>query len=408
MNAKLRHKLRRLTAGLIFLLLIFIFLLIVLWASTVKTTPVGHASVLWHRFPISGGENSVGPLREGVHFIQPWDHFYTYDLRMQTRDHDFQVVSKDGLHFDISLTIRWRVFRDKVVLLNQTLGPDYINKLLVPKVGWAARRVVARYSAEALFTEKRTEVQELLYDLITNGSPENGIAAEPPGRRDPDDVVELVDVLIRTVELPPQIRRAIENKLEQAQIVEEYRFIVKRESLESERKLIEAEGIRKFQETIAPAISDSYLKWRGIEASLELAKSPNSKIVIFGNSEGGLPVIFDATDKNASPVTTAPAPDNTTTRSRALSGHDQTPLSTHEPTGGKAKQNEAAAMVPAEPGLADAGVTAATRMEPGRIPESAIDLIEASKYMPPVPDPMRGYKDDGPGHRYPAARSFER
>lgn len=344
MNPKLKQKLRRLTAGLLFLLLIFIFLVIVLWDSIVKTTPVGHTSVLWHRFPMHG-ENSVGPLREGVHFIQPWDDFYTYDLKLQTRDHDFQVVSKDGLHFNISLTMRWRIFGEKVVLLNQTLGPDYVDKLLVPKIGWAARRVVARYSAEALFTEKRTEVQEVLYEMITNGSPENGIAAEPPGRRDPDDVVELIDVLIRNVELPPQIRRAIENKLEQAQIVEEYRFIVQREILESERKTIEAEGIRQFQETIAPAISDSYLKWRGIEASLELAKSPNSKVVIFGNSESGLPVIFDATDKNESAVSL--------------------------------------------PGL--------KTTVPGK-PETMPNLAEG---MPAVPGPMRGYKDDGPSHRSP-------
>ncbi|MFA7624979.1 MAG: prohibitin family protein, partial [Pusillimonas sp.] len=381
MNAKLKHKLRRLTAGLVFLLLIFIFLVIVLWDSIVKTTPVGHASVLWHRFPISG-ENSVGPLREGVHFIQPWDQFYTYDLRLQTRDHDFQVVSKDGLHFNISLTIRWRLFREKVVLLNQTMGPDYVNKLLVPKVGWAARRVVARYSAEALFTEKRTEVQELLYEMITSGSPENGIAAEPPGKRDPDDVLELVDVLIRSVELPPQIRKAIENKLEQAQIVEEYRFIVKREALESERKQIEAEGIRNFQETIAPAISDSYLKWRGIEASLELAKSPNSKIVIFGNSENGLPVIFDATDKNAPAVN---LPGMTGAGTATPAGKDSQQVydasSKNKPEAGKG--------------------SAAMQPEPPAMPNLADG-------MPPVPGPMRGYKDDGPSHRYPTARPHER
>lgn len=376
MNPTLKHKLRRLSAGLLFLLLVFIFLVIVLWDSIVQTTPVGHTSVLWHRFPISG-KNSVGPLREGLHFIQPWDDFYTYDLRLQTRDHDFQVVSQDGLHFNISLTMRWRLFRDNIVLLNQTLGPDYVNKLLVPKIGWAARRVVARYTAESLLTEKRTQMQEELYDLITNGSPHNGIAAEPPGHRDPEDVLELADVLIRNIELPPQIRRAIENKLEQSQIVEEYRFIVKREELESERKTIEAEGIRKFQETIAPAISESYLKWRGIEASLELAKSPNSKVVIFGNSESGLPVIFDATDKNTPAVNipgiNAPVP--------------------------------AKADAPLAPKHKDAPEDKTQGKATSGLPPGVGGLMPLTEGMPPVPGPMRGYKDDGPNQRHPAARA---
>ncbi|ROT45761.1 prohibitin family protein [Pusillimonas sp. NJUB218] len=372
MNVKLRHLLRRLASTLIFLLLVVIFLVIVLWDSVVQTTPVGHASVLWHRFPI-GGQSSVGPLREGMHFIQPWDRFYTYDLRLQTKDEDFQVVSKDGLHFNISLTIRWRIIRHNLVILNQTMGPNYVDKLLVPKVGWAARRVVANYSAEALFTSKRTEVQEQLYELITEGSPKNGIAGDSPDMRDDEDVVELTDVLIRNVELPPQIKRAIENKLEQAQIVEEYRFIVQRETLESQRKEIEAEGIRKFQETIAPAISDSYLKWRGIEASLELAKSPNSKIVIFGNSESGLPVIFDATDKGQSPVTVNTPPKTDAHPAKAAS--DILPTKgAEQPAGTVTTSNQ-----PMYPNLAEG--------------------------MPPTPEAMRGYKDDGPNHRNPAARS---
>ncbi|PLC51291.1 hypothetical protein CR159_03415 [Pollutimonas subterranea] len=368
MNLKLRHKLRRLTSALVFLLLIFVFLIIVLWDSVVQTTPVGHTSVLWHRFPISD-EHSVGPLREGVHLIQPWDQFYTYDLRLQTSDHDFQVVSKDGLHFNISFTIRWRLLRDKIVLLNQTLGPAYVEKLLAPKIGWAARRVVALYSAEALFTEKRSEVQDALYELITSASIENGIAPEAPGRHDPNDVLELTDVLILRVELPPQIRQAIENKLEQGQIVEEYRFIVEREELESQRKAIEADGIRKFQETIAPAISDSYLKWRGIEASLELAKSPNSKIVIFGNSESGLPVIFDATDKTA-------------------------------PAGGPAGIDDPASAVSTGPDKTSPNKAGVQTQQPAS--------SSTTPNMPPIPGPMRGYKDDGPGHRYPAAHSQQR
>jgi hypothetical protein len=108
-------------------------------------------------------------------------------------------------------------------------------------------------------------------------------------------LVALIDILIKNVKLPLAYSQAIERKLEQAQVVEEYRFRVEREALESERKRVEAQGIRSFQEIVTPAISESYLRWRGIEATLKLAQSPNSKVVVIGNSATGLPLILDTT-----------------------------------------------------------------------------------------------------------------
>ncbi|WP_299146406.1 prohibitin family protein [uncultured Tateyamaria sp.] len=284
---------RRLSLSLSFVILVVLFLLVVLWQSIVYTTPVGHQSVLWHRLATSDGSNSVGPLGEGLHLIWPWDEFYTYDLRLQTHHNNYQVVSNDGLHFDISLTFRWRLIGENIVSLNDNIGPEYVEKVLVPEIGSVTRAVIAQFNAEALVTEGRSDVQSKIYAGVTSPDLPNGIL----GRRTPEPdelgLILLTDVLIRRVALPTQIKQAIENKLEQAQVVEEYAFRVQREGLEKQRKEIEAEGIRNFQNTIAPAISESYLKWRGIEATLRLAESENAKIVIFGNSDDGLPVILD-------------------------------------------------------------------------------------------------------------------
>ena len=93
---------------------------------------------------------------------------------------------------------------------------------------------------------------------------------------------------------------AINRKTEQYYISEEYKFRVERERRESERKKIEAEGIRDFQQTVSQGISDSYLRWRGIEATLQLSQSTNSKVVIIGNAKDGLPIILGNVD--ASPT----------------------------------------------------------------------------------------------------------
>ena len=294
MKAALIRLFRKLSLAVSFGILVAAFLLVILWNSIVHTVPVGHTAVLWHRLPIFGIAASRGPLSEGVHLILPWDKLYIYDLRLQTHDQSYQVLSKDGLEIDIQLTYRWKVVPQNVVALNQTIGPDYVERLMVPEIGSVAREAMALYSAEALFAEARSEVQAVIYGRFTENSHHNGVTnRDAPD--DTSDVIRLSDVLITHVQLPEQINQAIRNKLEQAQIIEEYRYRVQREQLESERKRIEAEGIRSFQEIVTPAISESYLRWRGIEATLRLAESPNSKVVVIGNSATGLPLILDTT-----------------------------------------------------------------------------------------------------------------
>jgi hypothetical protein len=109
---------------------------------------------------------------------------------------------------------------------------------------------------------------------------------------------------------------AINRKTEQYYISEEYKFRVERERRESERKKIEAEGIREFQQIVSQGISDSYLRWRGIEATLQLSQSTNSKVVIIGNAKDGLPVILGNLDAAPS-AGAAPASDNDTTGKEA-------------------------------------------------------------------------------------------
>lgn len=308
MKARLIQLFRRLSLGLSFVVLIAAFLLVVLWDLIVYTIPVGHAGVLWHRIPILGGAHSRGPLSEGLHFALPWDKIYVYDMRLQSHKQRYQVLSKDGLAFDIELSFRWRLVPQKLVELNQTVGPDYVNTLMVQEIGSVTRTITAKYTAEALFTDARTEVQNAIFESVTKVTFSDGMTSSHATRirlnsSNPDseriDLVALIDILIKDVKLPKAYSQAIERKLEQSQVVQEYKFRVEREALESERKRVEAEGIRSFQEIVTPAISESYLRWRGIEATLKLAQSPNSKVVVIGNSATGLPLILDTNTNEA-------------------------------------------------------------------------------------------------------------
>jgi regulator of protease activity HflC (stomatin/prohibitin superfamily) len=80
--------------------------------------------------------------------------------------------------------------------------------------------------------------------------------------------------------------------LQQEQESLEYEFRIEKEQKEAERKRIEAEGIRDFQEIVSSGISDELLRWKGIEATSQLAESENAKVVVIGSGDDGLPLIL--------------------------------------------------------------------------------------------------------------------
>ena len=100
-----------------------------------------------------------------------------------------------------------------------------------------------------------------------------------------------LSVLLRDVKLPDRLQASIQEKLSAEQQAAQMQFVLLKEQREAERKKIEGEGIAQFQKIVTEGISDNLLKWKGIEATKELALSPNAKIVIIGGKDG-LPVIL--------------------------------------------------------------------------------------------------------------------
>ena len=96
--------------------------------------------------------------------------------------------------------------------------------------------------------------------------------------------------------LPDRLRRAIEEKLSAEQDAQRMEFVLLKEHKEAERKKIEAGGIAEFQRIVSAGISEQLLKWKGIEATMEIAGSNNAKVVIIGGGDDGLPIILNAGD----------------------------------------------------------------------------------------------------------------
>lgn len=272
--------------GIYALQLSVLALLIIAVPYSLIEIPAGHVGVLWLQF--FGGTVTDDAYGEGLKVIFPWDEMVLYDARLQNRARNFDTLSSNGLSMQVDIDIRYRVNRDAVGILHKLVGPHYDEVLVYPEIGSFARELISRYTPEQLYSETRAFIQsQILKQMKVQGG------ASLLGQGVHEKLVDVEDVLIRSVKLPTRVEDAIERKVEQYQAVLEYDYRISREAKEAERKKIEARGVRDFQEAVSGTITDEYLRLRGIEATMALATARNSKIIIVGGGEG-LPVIFNS------------------------------------------------------------------------------------------------------------------
>ena len=324
---------RYLPSVVIYLMLVTL-VAVVLFPYAAVTVPSGHVGVLWKRF---GGGTVLDPRQirdEGLHLIWPWNELFLYDLRLQSVTETYNAISSDGVSLSSTMNIRFRLQRAAAPVIHQALGPNYLQLLVRPGIGSLTREVMAQYTAEQVYSTARQEIQDKIRSLSQDRLSEKMMEREgdEPYRVSLSDTVILYDTLVYGIELPVLVVNAINRKIEQYYISEEYKFRVERERRESERKKIEAEGIREFQQIVSQGISDSYLRWRGIEATLQLSQSTNSKVVIIGSAKDGLPLILGNMDASPAQGRTGAAteggsawPTDTTTAAGPAAESQRTP-----------------------------------------------------------------------------------
>lgn len=251
------------------------FLVVVLWPFIVVTIGSGHRGVYYSLF--FGGTRTKPSLREGFHLKLPWDQIFDYDVRLQTTTYQYSVISSDGLSVQFRTSVRYHPKIHYLGYLQRFVGPDYVQTIVVPQTQTALRQVVGTTPIDQIYS---TNVN-LLEDAVVKAVAEVGLK-----------YIQIDDLLITEIEIPELIRRAIEAKVSQQQNSLQYDYVLAVSKKEALRKRIEAEGIRDFQAIVTPGISSNLLRWKGIEATLDLAKSSNAKVVVIG-AQSGLPLILD-------------------------------------------------------------------------------------------------------------------
>jgi len=283
---------------------IFAISLVLTLFSSLRTVPAGHVGV-----KVLFGTVDSRPVYSGIHLVNPLCNIVSIPVRTmeytmvarasegaETGDDSVPLFTKDTMRLNADVTVIYRVNPESVPWLYRTIGTaeDFERKVIRPSSRSAFRQGALKYTMLEQLGDKRAALEDDLQALIINA-----IKSITSHSLDYDGGEPFViqEVLVRNIEPPERFKAAVEAKLIADQDAQKMKFVLDKERQEAERKAIEAEGIRKFQSIVRQGIDEQLLRWKGIEATIQLAQSSNTKIVVIGQGKDGLPLILNGSDK---------------------------------------------------------------------------------------------------------------
>ncbi len=277
-------KYSRTLKGIALLLVIAGFL-----ASCVKQIDAGEVGV-----QTLFGKVQKQVLYSGLNIINPLVQVYTVDTKTQNYtmsavkdegdkagDDAIRVLTADGLEVVIDLTVLYRVLATEAPNIVKETGLDFKDKIVRPVTRTRIRDNAVYFTAIDLYSTKRDEFQSRIFKTIEETFKRRGLVLE--------------QLLVRNITLPQNVKTSIEEKIKAEQEAQKMEFVLQKEKQEAERKRVEAQGIADYQRIINTGLTSNQLQYEQIKAMKEIALSPNSKVLIMGNSK--TPVILDSQSK---------------------------------------------------------------------------------------------------------------
>jgi len=254
-----------------------LILLLLLTSNVFVTIQPGHKGIIFRPFGKGLVKDKI--YGQGFHIVAPWNKMYVYDVRIQEAFETMEVLSRNGLGIKVDLSFRFSPVQDKIGYLHDDIGTLYAEKIIKPEIRSATREVIGKYLPEELYSSKREAIQDEIFQRSLEEIAKKNLLLDA--------------ILIRQVELPQTLQDAIERKLKEEQSSLEYEFRLDKERKEAERILIEANGKAKANLVLNASLTDKILTDKGIEATIQLANSPNTKVIVVGGGQNGLPLILN-------------------------------------------------------------------------------------------------------------------
>lgn len=252
----------------------------------------GEVGVLYRLF--GGGTETTFVYNEGLGVKWPWNTIYRYEVRAQASQESVHGLAADGLAVEMDVTVIYHPIVAQAGQLHQEVGPDYAERIVRPVTIEAVRDIIGKYGPHDLYRLEVTSLEQQILEQL---------------KLAPVGLISYKGVVVRKIVLPQNLNEAITRKLTEEQNAQAYEFLIQQAEKEAERKRIEAIGIQTFYSIVADALSPQLLTWRGIEATVQIARSPNSKVVIVGGNKDQLPLILGSDIANQ-PNLPAPPPVN--------------------------------------------------------------------------------------------------
>ena len=233
-------------------------------------------------------QNTV--LTSGLHVVNPLVNVQKMDIKTQNYtmsavrdegakegDDAIRVLSSDGLEVVIDITVLYRVLADDAPNILRETGIDYTDKIVRPLARTKIRDNAVYYDAVSLYSNKRDEFQNRIFQSIAGEFQKRGLMLE--------------QLLVRNISLPQAVKTSIEQKMTAEQDAQKMQYVLQKEQQEAQRKRVEAQGIVDYQRIISESLTDRQLQYESIKAQLEIARSANAKVIIMG--KGSTPVMLD-------------------------------------------------------------------------------------------------------------------
>jgi len=275
MNKSSKSRLALYLPYLITSALILVLFLVFFWSFIFKTIKPGEAGILYKRFGQGTITDKIYP--EGLTLILPWDIMYIYNVRTQQHEHKMMAISKEGLNVEVNMSIRYNPELETLGILHQNIGPDYLQKIIIPEVESNIRERFGRLDINNIYSPDPALLEDIV-NFTMNKLQRNYIS--------------LQNVAILRITLPQTIEAIMEKKVEYKEVAEAYEYRIQGELSEAKRKLAEANGIKNFNDIVNNSLTESILKWQGIQATIAISNSNNSKVVIIGNKSKEMPIIL--------------------------------------------------------------------------------------------------------------------
>jgi regulator of protease activity HflC (stomatin/prohibitin superfamily) len=262
-----------------------VIIVIIIFSSVVIVSPgyVGVVELL--------GSVWESPLYNGIHIVIPFANVHKMEIRKQAYtmsgvsregqligDDAIEALTKEGLKVKLDVTSWFHLIGSDAPMVYETIGPDYVDKIVRPALRTAIRDIVARYSAANIYSDMRDSVVSGIYDRAVKLTDGKGVVVE--------------EILLRNVVLPPRLQDEIDSKLAAEQEAQKMEFVLQKEKSEKERKVLEAEGIKQANSIISEGLTSNYIRWYRIEMLKQLVNSPNNTIVILPEDMKTAPMIF--------------------------------------------------------------------------------------------------------------------